>query len=79
MFYVYVLKSRKDGNYYIGQTNSIDRRLNQHFMGKVLSTKNRRPFEVVGYKSYETRNESMHIEHMLKSHGDQKKKFIDSL
>ena len=79
MYYVYVLQSKKDGNYYIGQTNNINKRLNQHFYGKVLSTKNRRPLRVIGYKSYETRSESMWAEHKLKLHGDQKKKFIDSL
>lgn len=79
MFYVYVLKSLKDNKYYFGQTNNLENRLKQHFHGKVVSTKNRRPFKVVGYKTYETRSEAMWIEHNIKKHGDKKKQFIDSL
>ena len=79
MYYVYILKSLKDDKYYIGQTNNIENRLKQHFYGKVISTKNRRPLQVVGYKVYETRSEAMWIEHDLKKHGDKKKKFIDNL
>lgn len=79
MFFVYVLKSLKDGNYYVGQTNSLEKRLKSHFYGKVLSTKNRRPFRIIGYKKFKTRSEAMWVEHNLKMHGDKKKKFIDSL
>ncbi len=79
MFYVYVLKSLKDGKYYFGQTNNIKARIRQHFYGKVLSTKDRRPLRLVGYKTYATRSESMWMEHKIKTHGDQKKKFINSL
>ena len=79
MYYVYVLRSKKDRNYYIGQTNNIEKRLKEHFFGKVISTKNRRPLEVVGYRTYKSRSESTWAEHNLKKHGDQKKKFIDSL
>ena len=79
MYYVYVLQSRRDGNFYIGQTNNLEKRIKEHFNGEVLSTKTRRPFKVVGYKTYETRSDSMWVEHSLKKHGDQKKKFIDNL
>ena len=79
MFYVYVLKSLKDGKYYFGQTNNIEARIKQHFYGKVLSTKSRRPLKLVGYKTYETRSESMWMEHKIKTHGDQKKKFINEI
>lgn len=79
MFYVYVLKSLKDGKYYFGQTNNIKTRITQHFYGKVLSTRNRRPLKLVGYKIYQTRSEAMWMEHKIKSHGDQKRKFINSL
>ena len=76
---MYVLRSRKDGNYYIGQTNNIEVRIKQHMEGKVPSTKNRRPFYVVGYNVYKSRSESMWMEHELKNHSDKKRKFIDKL
>lgn len=79
MFYVYVLKSLKYGNYYFGQTNNIERRIGQHFYGKVPSTKNRRPLKLVGYKIYSTRSEAMWIEHNIKMHSDRKRKFINSM
>lgn len=79
MFYVYILKSLKDGNLYIGQTNNIERRLRSHFYGKVLSTRDRRPLKVVGYKIFKTHNQARWVEYNLKKHGDKKKKFIDNL
>lgn len=79
MYYVYVLKSLKDNNYYFGQTNNIGARIKQHFYGKVLSTKNRRPLRLVGYKTYQTRSQAMRVEHNIKKHGDQKKKFINEI
>lgn len=79
MYYVYILKSLKDNKYYIGQTNDLDRRIRQHMLGKVISTKYRRPFKIVGYKIYESRSQSMWVEHELKAHGDKKKKFIDRI
>ncbi len=42
-YFVYVLYSQKDKNLYIGQTNKLEIRLNEHLNGRVKSTKNRRP------------------------------------
>ncbi len=47
MFYVYILKSQKDGNLYIGFTNDIRRRLLKHNLGKIFSTKSRRPLKLI--------------------------------
>ncbi|MDD3608099.1 MAG: GIY-YIG nuclease family protein [Candidatus Moranbacteria bacterium] len=78
MFYVYLLKSLKDGNYYIGQTDNVERRFNQHNSGKSRSTKNRRPFMLLGYESYTTRNEARYREYQLKT-TIEKKKFIEKI
>ena len=43
-YFNYVLKSKKDGNFYIGFTTDLENRLNEHQKGLVKSTKNRRPF-----------------------------------
>ena len=48
MYYVYVLKSKKDGSIYIGYTHDLVRRLKEHNNGKNISTKYKSPFEV-GY------------------------------
>ena len=69
----------KDNNYYIGQTDNIENRLNYHNRGKVRSTKNRRPFILIGTEEYQTRNESRWREYTLKSNINEKKKFINKL
>ncbi len=79
MYYVYLLKSLKDNKYYIGQTNNVDKRLAIHNLGQVQSTKSRRPFKLVGYQSYNSRNEARWIEYNLKNHSDKKNKFIKQL
>lgn len=47
MYYVYVLKSQKDGHLYYGMTKDLTNRLKQHNSGLVKSTKSRRPFVLV--------------------------------
>lgn len=78
-YYVYVLKSKKDKKLYIGQTNNFERRIREHMFGKVLSTKNRRPFEVLGYKECITRAEARWIEHQAKKHESYKNTLLDSI
>ena len=79
MYYVYALKSLKDGKYYFGHTHDPLKRLEKHNTGQVISTKRRRPFHLVGYKEFNARNEASWYEHMLKKHGDRKVKFLKEL
>jgi putative endonuclease len=46
---VYILKSQKNNRYYIGSTNNLSRRLNQHKLGQVMSTRLLRPLEFVAF------------------------------
>ncbi|MDD5432742.1 MAG: GIY-YIG nuclease family protein [Candidatus Omnitrophica bacterium] len=66
MFYVYILKSKKDENFYIGSTNDLDRRLNEHNSGLVFSTKSRKPFGLVYYEAYKSEKDARKREHNLK-------------
>ena len=43
MYFVYILQSLKDNKRYIGSTNEIQRRVEEHNSGKVKSTRNRIP------------------------------------
>lgn len=43
MYYVYVLKSKKDNGLYIGKTNDVYRRLMEHNSGHTQSLSNRLP------------------------------------
>lgn len=79
MFYVYVLRSQKDGYCYYGQSKDHKKRLRLHNAGKVKSTRKRTPFILIGYKSFKTRNDARWFEYMLKKHGDIKKKFLKEL
>lgn len=47
MYIVYVLKSLKDNNLYVGCTSNLEKRIIEHNKGKNRSTKNRRPFELI--------------------------------
>ena len=51
MFYVYLLRSKKDKKYYTGCTKDLKRRLKEHNSGKEKSTKERRPFELIYYEA----------------------------
>ncbi|MEW6267497.1 MAG: GIY-YIG nuclease family protein [Thermodesulfobacteriota bacterium] len=78
-YFVYLLISEKDGDYYIGQTGDICQRLKAHNDGEVISTKHRRPLRLVGYKEFSSRNEARHFEHEIKHHSDKKRRFISEL
>ena len=76
MFKVYLLRSLRDNNYYIGQTDNIEKRLKEHNSGRNRSTKSRGPFMLVGYEEYETREKARWIEYQYKHHSDKKEEFI---
>ncbi len=45
--YVYVLLSKKDKKCYVGYTENLKLRFEEHQKGYVLSTKNRRPLQLI--------------------------------
>ena len=66
-YYTYVLKSEKDKNFYVGYTNNIKRRLNEHNNGKVKSTINRRPLILVYWEGCLTQKDALKREKYLKT------------
>ncbi len=58
MFYVYILRSAKDGKRYVGMTENLERRMNEHESGRVKSTKNRRPLKQIHTETYSTKQEA---------------------
>jgi putative endonuclease len=66
MFSVYILRSLKDNQLYIGYTNDLKRRIEEHNSGKSFSTKTRRPFKLIYYEAYSSENDAKHREHNLK-------------
>lgn len=80
MFYVYVLKSQKDENGYIGATSNLEKRLNQHNKGEVKSTKYRRPLLLIYLEEFLTLSEARKREWFLKNTpqgGKFKRKILD--
>lgn len=69
MFYVYILKSNKDNKLYIGYTNSLKRRIQEHNSGGNTSTKFRRPLDLIYYEAYKSEGDAKHREKMLKLFG----------
>lgn len=69
MFYVYILKSLRDGNLYIGYTNDLKKRVKEHNGKRVFSTKSRAPFELVYYEAYKAEGDARAREKQLKEHG----------
>lgn len=69
MFYVYVLKSHKDGKCYIGSTNDLRKRFTLHNEGKVFSTKTRRPLSLVYYEAFYSEVDARQREQKLKNYG----------
>ena len=66
-FYNYVIKSLKDGKFYIGLTSDLNKRMNDHKKGKVDSTKYRRPFLLVYYEVSFNYESAVHREKYLKT------------
>ena len=68
MHYVYVLKSVKLGELYVGQTNDLKRRFVEHNTGKNVSTKHKAPFKLVYYEAYQSKSDAKFRETGLKRH-----------
>ena len=67
MFYVYLLLSEKDGQFYTGSTKDLKRRINDHKTGKVKSTMDRRPLKLVYYEACINETDARNRERYLKS------------
>ena len=67
-FYTYVLKSEKDGKFYTGCADDLKGRFDEHRKGRVISTKDRRPLELMYYEACLSRKDARHRESYLKTH-----------
>jgi putative endonuclease len=67
MYFVYILKSLKDGKLYTGCTDDVERRLVEHNSGKSTATRNRRPLVLVHSESFESKSDALKREYFLKT------------
>ena len=69
MNYVYILKSKVDNELYVGSTNDLKRRLEEHNRGENFSTSWRGPFELVYYEAYKSLEDARERELALNLEG----------
>mgnify|MGYP001607340260 CR=1 FL=1 len=68
MFYVYILKSLKDGKLYIGFTSNLEKRIAKHNSGASKSTRNRLPLQLIYHEKHDTKREALIRERKIKSY-----------
>ncbi len=66
-YYVYVLQSELDHQFYTGYTSNLLKRFNEHNQGNVQSTKNRLPFKLVYWEGCLNQQDATNREKYLKS------------
>jgi len=76
-YFVYILKSLKDGSYYVGSTQDLTSRLERHNQGRSRYTKPKRPWELAYYEEFPDRSSAMKREKEIKLR--KKKDYIRSL
>ncbi|TSC74797.1 MAG: excinuclease ABC subunit C [Parcubacteria group bacterium Gr01-1014_30] len=76
MWYTYILKSSKKNWHYVGSSNDLGRRLNEHNALKVASTKFYAPLELVYSKEWLTEKEARDYEKRIKRKRIEKESII---
>ena len=66
-FWVYVLKSLKDGSHYVGSCGHVEERLKRHNQGDYRYTKGHRPWVIIYRESFHSRSEAVKRERFLKT------------
>ena len=58
----------RHGNFYVGYTKDLKLRFDQHKKGMVVSTKERRPLELIYYEACLNQRDATHWEKYLKTY-----------
>lgn len=66
-YYVYVLFSEHDKRLYIGYTEDVKRRFDEHQSGQVQATQYRRPLKLIYFENYCEQQDALGREKFLKS------------
>ena len=67
MYFVYVIKSEIRKYIYVGLTNNLERRIDEHNKGYNKTTKPYRPFTLIHSEIFETRSQARIKEKYFKS------------
>ena len=66
MFYVYLLQSDVDSTFYVGYTENLEQRLEQHPHVGSKYTRRKVPWKLVYFEQFETKSEALKRELFLK-------------
>jgi len=66
-YYIYVLESCKNTNFYVGYTKDIRKRVDEHKNGLVKSTKNRLPLNLIYWEGCISQKDALKREKYLKT------------
>jgi len=72
MYYVYLIKSTRKKWRYIGFTNDLSKRFQEHNIGQVKSTKVYKPFQLIYHEDYLDKTDAIKRELELKTKSQQK-------
>ena len=67
MHYVYVLRSTSDNGFYIGYSENLQKRFQQHAQGDSFATSYRGPWKLIYYEAYLEQADALGRERYLKS------------
>ena len=83
MYYVYLLKSKKNASLYIGYTKNIEERLKSHNNGVVGYTSKYKPWELIYYESFlsleDAKRREKNLKYFGKTYGQLKSRIKNSL
>jgi len=66
-FYVYVLESKQDRQWYIGSTSNLVRRVKEHNLGLNQTTKAYKPWKLIYYEANLNKLDAKRREYYLKT------------
>ena len=66
-YYTYVLRSLSTKRFYIGHAADVSKRLAEHNNGRIVSTRNRGPWELIYQEEYSSRAAANRRERQIKS------------
>mgnify|MGYP000091330024 CR=1 FL=1 len=67
MYYVYILQSMVDNNFYVGYTPNLKVRIEKHNNGLVPATRKRKPLKLIYYEASLNKSDAVKREKYLKT------------